>query len=66
MPDIAMCTKEDCPSFSHCYRAQARPNKHRQSYMNFDNKKYDECADYIPVSAISKIYLNDSTQGERL
>jgi hypothetical protein len=26
MPHIAMCEKQDCPSFSECYRAQATPS----------------------------------------
>lgn len=49
MADIAMCTKSDCPSFGECYRAQAKPNEYRQSYMDFDNAGESCCDDYIPA-----------------
>ena len=34
MVDITMCDQKECPKFSDCYRAQAEPNKFRQSYFN--------------------------------
>ncbi len=49
MADIAMCNKEDCPSFDGCYRAQA-PKNELQNYMNFDNNGESCCDDYIPVA----------------
>jgi len=49
MADIAMCEKSDCPSFKECYRAQAKPNEYRQSYMDFDNAGEICCDDYIPA-----------------
>ena len=49
MAGIAMCTKEDCPSFNQCYRAQATPNIYMQSYMAFDNKGKDKCIDFISI-----------------
>jgi hypothetical protein len=45
MPDISMCTKKDCPSFDHCYRAQAKPNE-PQAYNSFDNGDKDKCDNY--------------------
>ena len=37
MPDITMCRSSDCPKRSHCYRAQAKPDK-LQSYSDFSAK----------------------------
>lgn len=34
MADITMCVQKNCPKFSECYRAQAKPNEYRQSYFN--------------------------------
>lgn len=41
MPDITMCRSNDCPKRSHCYRAQAKPDK-LQSYSDFSA----ECFQY--------------------
>ena len=41
MPDITMCRSSDCPKRSHCYRAQAKPDK-LQSYSDFSA----ECSQY--------------------
>lgn len=49
MADIAMCEKEDCPSFSECYRAQAVKSEYQQNYMDFDNGAESCCDDFIPV-----------------
>ena len=46
MPDISMCIKKDCPSFKHCYRAQAKPNDIWQVYQEFDNGDKDKCDNY--------------------
>lgn len=32
MPNIAMCTRKDCPKARQCYRFTAIPS-HRQSYL---------------------------------
>jgi hypothetical protein len=50
MSDISMCSKKDCPSFEHCYRAQAKVNEYRQAYMQFDNGDKQRCDDYVPLS----------------
>ena len=41
MPDIPMCGSRDCHKRSHCYRAQAKPDK-LQSYSDFSA----ECFQY--------------------
>lgn len=35
MPDITMCTSENCPMKDTCYRVQARPSTY-QSWGNFE------------------------------
>jgi len=35
MPDVTMCTSNECPVKDTCYRAQATPDK-LQSYSNFE------------------------------
>jgi len=50
MADIAMCTNRQCQSFSDCYRAQAKANPHRQTYMDFKPKEgADKCADFWEI-----------------
>jgi len=36
MPDITMCTNEDCPNHENCWRLLAPPSKFRQSYALFE------------------------------
>lgn len=33
MADITMCKGTNCPVMDKCYRANANPDKHRQSYF---------------------------------
>ena len=35
MPDITMCTSENCPYIDRCYRVRAKPSKY-QSWSNFE------------------------------
>jgi hypothetical protein len=49
MADIAMCLDKDCPSFKECYRAQAKPNIHWQTYHVFLRHNEKECKDFIPL-----------------
>ena len=35
MPDIMMCSNDECPSRGSCYRFLATPSAHRQSYSKF-------------------------------
>lgn len=52
MPDITMCTGEDCERKNACYRFTATPNEYRQSYFTIsvyeivDNKQI--CNYYTP------------------
>jgi len=39
MPDISMCSGQDCPLKETCYRFTAKPNELRQSY--FSNPPYN-------------------------
>ena len=49
MPDITMCSSEQCPMKNKCYRTTAKSSKH-QSWSNFEytcheNNGYE---DFIP------------------
>lgn len=33
MPDITMCSGDECPLKDICYRHTAKPDEHRQSYF---------------------------------
>ena len=47
MPDIAMCTKEDCPKKEECYRYKAEPNEFCQCYAEFVGG--EECKEFIEI-----------------
>lgn len=42
MPDITMCTNEECPHKEECYRFKATPSEY-QSYGTFEPDKNGEC-----------------------
>lgn len=49
-PDISMCQNKDCPSHKACYRFNATPKPHSQSYAGFvvyEGKK--KCEYYIKM-----------------
>lgn len=51
MADITMCTNTGCPNAPHCYRFQAKPSDHWQSYALF---RYTigarvNCKEYWPM-----------------
>ena len=57
MPDITMCTSENCPMRDKCYRVRSNPSEY-QSWSNFeytcnenngfeDFIKYDDFSSYI-------------------
>ena len=49
MPDITMCTGEDCPMKDGCYRFTANANEFMQSYfMNAPIKEDNTCDHYWP------------------
>lgn len=53
MPDITMCTGENCSLKETCYRYKAEPSEYRQSY--FVKPPYviqfgeDSCKHYWPI-----------------
>jgi hypothetical protein len=49
MPDISMCNKEDCPSYTSCYRAQAIPSEYQQDFFPYDNEGAEYCEHYIEI-----------------
>lgn len=50
MPDISMCTDEECPSRLQCYRYRAEPNTYRQSYMKFPrHHEAEKCDSFWPL-----------------
>ncbi len=48
MPDISMCSNDDCPVNKDCYRYTAPPNEYWQSYSDF---KYQDntCSGFITI-----------------
>lgn len=59
MPDITMCSSEQCPIRQRCYRHEAKPNPYRQAYNDFyDAEKfasrsnvseYQSCAEFVEI-----------------
>ncbi len=51
MADIRMCVNAECPRFAECYRAQATPKKHWQSWYNggviIDDRGCDDFIEFI-------------------
>ena len=46
MPDVSMCSGENCPLKNSCYRFTAKPSEYRQAYFmqvpyNHEEKKCD-------------------------
>lgn len=52
MPDITMCTNEDCPLSFHCWRFNCPPSNYAQSYVKFQPNE-DEALDEVEC----KMYL---------
>ena len=36
MPDISMCSNDECPLKNSCYRFMATPSEYMQSYTKFN------------------------------
>lgn len=52
MPDITMCSNNDCPLSESCYRFKCTPNEYWQSYSKFTPTEVDdtvECEYYIEL-----------------
>ena len=52
MPDITMCTNEDCPLSYSCWRFNCPPSQYAQSYHKFE-PQIDEVLDEVEC----KMYL---------
>jgi len=52
MPDITMCTNEDCPLSYSCWRFNCPPSQYNQSYAKFE-PQIDEVLDEVEC----KMYL---------
>ena len=51
MPDITMCSSEECPLKKDCMRHEVEPNEMHQSYSDFyDGNEDGDCDYYIPVT----------------
>lgn len=50
MPDITMCSGDNCPLKEKCYRYTANPNDLRQSYFMESPYKNDGCEHFLDVS----------------
>ena len=54
MPDITMCTNEDCPLSYSCWRFNCPPSQYAQSYHKFEPQIYDvlnmiRCEMYLEI-----------------
>ena len=49
MPDIAMCSGDDCPLKEMCYRYTAEPDKHMQTYLLEPPYENGKCDYYWPA-----------------
>jgi hypothetical protein len=49
MPDISMCNDKECPKFMDCYRAQATPSPHWQTYFS-PWVEGEECKYFWPIT----------------
>lgn len=57
MPDITMCSGNDCPLKENCYRYKAKPSEFRQSYFihpPYDKQK-NECHSFWDMDLYFKI-----------
>ncbi len=53
MPDITMCSNDECPKKEDCYRATAKPNPLWQAWATFTfaiSKEDFFCSNFIPLT----------------
>lgn len=51
MPDITMCTNENCSIKHKCYRHEAIPSEYNQSYMKFQfNEEDNTCSSFKEIN----------------
>jgi hypothetical protein len=48
MPDLTLCTNEDCNINYMCYRFKAKPSEYVQSYIRFEPQD-DHCEFFIQI-----------------
>ncbi|MDQ4121683.1 MAG: hypothetical protein M3209_09585 [Acidobacteriota bacterium] len=49
MPDIAMCSRDDCPMKRNCYRYRAVPTPNWQTYAFFEPESENECDGFMQI-----------------
>jgi len=59
MPDIAMCTGEQCPKKQMCYRHTAKASDYQSYFMTPPIKEDGTCEYYWD----NEKYANDTTKG---
>lgn len=52
MPDITLCTDQQCPLRQSCMRFVAKPDKY-QSYFMGSPSRGDQCPEYWPVKSLT-------------
>ncbi len=65
MPDITMCTNEDCPISYSCWRFNCPPSKYAQSYQKFE-PKIDEVLDEVECKMYLETPNNEKSDVVRL
>ena len=58
MPDITLCTNEDCNINYMCYRFKAKPSEYVQSYIRFEPTNFADGDAYCEEF----IYINDNSK----
>ncbi len=54
MPDISMCSNEECPSKDKCYRYVAIPDEYWQSYGAFSFDVSGKCSYFMEARSKSQ------------
>ena len=65
MPDITMCTNEDCQLSYSCWRFNCPPSQYQQSYLRFE-PKIDEVLDEIDCKMYLETPNNEKSDVVRL
>jgi len=60
MPDICMCSGEECPIKDSCYRFTAKPDEIAQSYFTGVPWEGKECKYFMPRVSIETLTLEDA------
>lgn len=53
MPDLSMCTQDECPSKSICYRHEAKPGMW-QYYSVFYPDETGKCSDFLEIHKVTE------------